>query len=111
MNTIYWAVIFHQSQLLLYHSYVMKTQILNNAHTLGQNNMAANVLILPGMTRQGVYIVRGDNISSYATAGREVPTTHANVGVACHMIMAENVTNDVVRVNPPHTLLWENDVR
>ena len=27
----------------------MKTQILNNAHILGQNNMAANVLILPGM--------------------------------------------------------------
>ena len=41
--------------LLIHHSYVMKTQILNNAHVLGQNNMAANVLILYGMTRQGVY--------------------------------------------------------
>ena len=40
--------------LLLHHSYVMKTQILNNAHILGLNNMAANVLIFPGMTRQGV---------------------------------------------------------
>ena len=30
--------------------YVMKTQILNNVQILGQSNMAANVLILPGMT-------------------------------------------------------------
>ena len=37
----------------------MKTQILNNAHILGQNNMAANVLILPGMTQQGVYRAAG----------------------------------------------------
>ena len=34
---------------------VVDTQIFNNAHVLVQNNMAANVLILPGMTRQGVY--------------------------------------------------------
>ena len=34
-------------------SYIHK--ILNNAHVLVQNNMAANVLILPGMTPLGVY--------------------------------------------------------
>ena len=29
--------------IILYHSHIMKTQILNNALILGQNNMAANV--------------------------------------------------------------------
>ena len=60
----------------------MKTQILNNAQSLGQNNMAANVLILPGMTLQGGYNViiaettHGIDVLTYV---RCMPRTGADI--------------------------------
>ena len=58
------SVTLDDSQVIIITSFVHnETQILNNAHVLVQNNMAANVLILPGMTRQGVYTyVRADKL-------------------------------------------------
>ena len=43
----------HDTYIRIVTSFVRN--ILNNAHVLVQNNMAANVLILPGMTWQGIY--------------------------------------------------------
>ena len=50
-------------------SYIHK--FLNNARDLVQNNMAANVLILPGMTRKGSMRIYARHMHAHAHASAE----------------------------------------